>query len=301
MMFSLNWRKMVLRGFSRFPWWFLYGFSSLGAWLLYAVIRYRRKVVFRNLKLAFPNKSERERRAIALDFYRNLSDIAVETVKSDVLTAAEARERMSLQDEAGLADLYNKGRGVMVVMGHFTNFEWTAMCLELFVPHKTFAVYHPIKNGRLNAYMTRVRQKFGMTLFKMRDTYPFMLNQVEDRPLYIFMADQSPHKGKIKYAAPFFHPYTPVHLGVENLSLKCNLAVVFLTTHRLGRGRYVMRTKLLSADPSSLDRYELTRLHMKHLEEEIRKSPASWMWSHKRWKNVDRAAQVMQEEKGKET
>lgn len=294
-MLHLNWRKGLLNLTARLPWWVMYGVSSVGAWLVYAVIRYRRKVVLDNLKLAFPGKSEGERKAIARSFYQNLADIAVESVKSYRLTEAEARARMSLEDEGCIEDLYAQGRGVMLVMGHYTNFEWTAMCLELFVPHSTFAVYHPIKNDRMNAYMVKVRQQFGMTLFKMKETYPFMLNQSEERPLYIFMADQSPHRGKIKYAAPFFHPYTPVHLGVENLAKACNLAVVFLATHRVGRGRYVMRAELLCEHPNETAPYEITRRHMARLETEIRRSPSSWMWSHKRWKNVQRAEEVMHE------
>ena len=271
--------------------------STAGAWLLYAVIRYRRKVVLGNLALAFPEMEERERRKIAKRFYRNLTDIAVETIKSWRLTEAEARRRVSYEDDGLLKKLYDEGRGVMLVMGHFTNFEWTAMCLELFVPHSTFAVYHPIKNQRMNNYMVNVRQKFGMQLFKMKNTYPFILNQEEERPLYIFMADQSPHRGKVKYAAPFFHPYTPVHLGVENLAKKCDLAVVFLITDRVGRGRYVMRAQLLTEDAKGMPEYEITQRHMSLLEKEVRRSPESWMWSHKRWKNVVRGEDVMRKKK----
>src|SRR6056297_12664 len=292
-MLNLNWRKGLLHMAARLPSSVMYTFSSVAAWLLFRVIRYRRKVVLNNLKLAFPEKSEKERLDVARGFYRNLSDIAVESVKSYRLTKEEARNRISLKDGGCIEDLYAQGRGVMLVMGHFTNFEWTAMCLELWVPHKTFAVYHPIKNEQMNAYMVNVRQQFGMTLFKMKETYPFMLNQPEERPLYIFMADQSPHRGKVKYAAPFFHPYTPVHLGVENLAKACDLSVVFLATHRLGRGRYEMRAELLCEDPSTTQPYEITKRHMARLETEIRQSPSSWMWSHKRWKNVSRAREVM--------
>lgn len=285
----------MLTGFARLPWSWLYAWSTVVSWILYYIIPYRKKVVLDNLKLAFPEKTDWERRQIARDFYRNLTDIVIESLKSYRLSEAEARKRISLDDQAGLADLYDQGRGVMLVMGHYTNFEWTAMCLQLFVPQQTYAVYHPIKNERLNSYLVAVRQKFGMTLFKMKDTYPFMLNQKDKRPLYIFMADQSPHRGKIKYAGPFFHPFTPVHLGVENLAKKLDLAVVFLVTERVGRGKYVMRTELLRADPASTAPFEITRLHMKRLEEKIRQQPASWMWSHKRWKNVETAEEVMKQ------
>jgi len=292
-----NWRNSLLNLASGLPWGVLYTMSTAMAWLLYGVIRYRRKVVLRNLALAFPEMGQWERRKIARKFYRNLTDIAVETIKSRRLTKTEARNRISYEDDGLLNKLYEEGRGGKLVIGHFTNFQWTAMCLELFLPHPTFAVYHPIKNKRMNNYMVNVREKFGLKLFKMKDTYPFMLNQKTEKPLYIFMADQSPHKGKIKYAAPFFHPYTPVHLGVENLAKKCDLAVVFLITDRVGRGRYVMRAQLLTEDTRDTAQYEITRRHMSLLEREIRRSPESWMWSHKRWKNVALGEELMRKKK----
>jgi KDO2-lipid IV(A) lauroyltransferase len=293
----MTWDKIglaAIRILARCPWWMLYGISNGLSWLMYWVIGYRRKVVMGNLELAFPNKSDSERKKVARSFYINFSDIVVEVIKSHRITAKEMKQRFKVSDASLFERLHAEGRGVMVVMGHYTNFEWTAMALGLCVPQNTYAVYHPIKNRTVNDFMVRIRQKFGMTLFSMKETYPFMLGQEDDRPLYIFMADQSPHRGKIKYAAPFFHPYTPVHLGVENLAKKCDLAVVFIETHRLSRGHYEVRPTLLVEDAQSTGKYEITKRHLAALEAAIRRQPEAWMWTHRRWKNVKDAQSFME-------
>src|ERR1700753_537143 len=75
-------------GISLLPMWVLYGISDGIAFLLYAVIRYRRDVVANNLKIAFPEKTDAERQRIAKRFYRNFTDNFIETIK--LLSASPA-------------------------------------------------------------------------------------------------------------------------------------------------------------------------------------------------------------------
>lgn len=134
--------------------------------------------------------------------------------------------------------------------------------------------------------VVQIREQFGLELFDMKETYPFMLSNQDPAPLYVFMADQSPHRGKIKHYAPFFGVPTPVHLGVENLSKKCDLAVAFVKTHRVDRGRYELEAELLFDDVQHLDDFEITHRHVEVLENLIREHPDDWLWSHKRWKHA---------------
>jgi KDO2-lipid IV(A) lauroyltransferase len=77
-----------------------------------------------------------------------------------------------------------------------------------------------------------------------------------------------------------------VHLGVENLSKKCNLAVVFIDIIRVKRGFYEIEASLLCEDTTATDTYEITNTHLAALETLIQKDPANWLWSHKRWKHA---------------
>lgn len=268
------------------PFPILYLCSDFLAWLLGQVMAYRRQVVEDNLAQAFPEKSAAEREQIKKDFYRNFADILVESIKSLGVSQATMRRRMRLRNPEVFGALQQAGKGVIMVMGHQSNFEWTAMCAPLMVDQACFAVYHPLKNRRFNRLIVRIREQFGLKLFRMKNTYPFMLNNTVPTPLYVFMADQSPHKGKIKYRTRFLNRQTPVHLGVENLARACDLGVVFIEIERVKRGYYEVVAHLLFADAPSTAPYEITDRHVQALEASIRRSPHTWLWSHKRWKHA---------------
>ena len=268
------------------PFRLIYGLSNFIAWLLGAVLKYRSAVIQRNLKASFPEMSQKEQLKTQKGFYRNFADIIVESFKSLSISEKTMRKRFVLRNPEVFQKLYDQNKGLIMVMGHHTNFEWTAMSIPLVVPQNCYAVYHPLKNPRFNKLIVKIREQFGLKLFKMADTYPFMLNNPDPNPLYVFMADQSPHKGKIKYRGQFLNQSTPVHLGVENLSKKCNLAVVFIDIIRVKRGFYEIEAQLLFDKPQETETYEITNTHLRALEKLIQKDPPNWLWSHKRWKHA---------------
>lgn len=271
-----------LVSFLPFP--LLYAKSNFIAWLLGDVLHYRQDVIKGNLVRSFPEKSETELKSIQKKFYRNFSDIIMESFKSLSISEQTIRKRFKLRNPEVFQELKDQNKGVIMVMGHHTNFEWTAMSIPLLVPQNCYAVYHPLKNKRFNKLIVKIREQFGLKLFKMEETYPFMLGNEDPAPLYVFMADQSPHRGKIKYRTQFLHQDTPVHLGVENLSKKCDLAVVFIDIFRVKRGYYEIEAHLLFEDVQATADKEVTDTHVQALEKLIQKDPANWLWSHKRWK-----------------
>lgn len=276
----------LLRMMASLPLFLTHRISDASAWVLEFLVQYRRDVITQNLAQAFPQRSRREVRALRSAFYRNFTDIIVETVKSLGLSARQFQKHYYLENPEIFRQLHEQGRGVIMVMGHQNNFEWTAMGIPLLVPQTCFAVYHPLKNPVMNRLVVRIRERFGLKLFPMKNTYPFMLNNPERAPLYVFMADQSPRRDKIRYWAQFLGRSTPVHLGVENLARECDLAVVFLEVYREKRGHYRAKGKLLQEHTRNLPQYQVTEDHVGALQKMIYQDPANWLWSHKRWKHA---------------
>ncbi|MCH8546200.1 MAG: lysophospholipid acyltransferase family protein [Cryomorphaceae bacterium] len=281
---KLPWWSPITKGLSYLPFPILYGLANIIAFSL-RIFGYRKQVIEQNLLRAFPKMSKNQLHVHTVGFYRNVADIMVESIKSLSISPVALRKRVVMKNTEVLDRLHREKRGVMLVMGHYANFEWVALAMPLLVPHPTFAVYGRIKNPKVNQWVVNLRERFGLTLFQMKDTYDVMLNQTVEAPLYVFMADQAPHKGKIKYRAPFFGIDTPTHLGAENLAKKCNLAVVFIHVDRYKRGHYTITPKLLFEHPQDIEKYKITNAHVEELETQIRKKPSDWLWSHKRWKN----------------
>ena len=274
-----------LKLISLLPMSILHGLADGLAWFAYYLLRYRKKVVFGNLQLAFPEWDRAQIQKTARSFYGHLADLLVESVKSISLSEREMRQRMQLENPEIFERLKKEGKGVMLVWGHQTNFEWMATGLPLLIPQKVFAVFQPLRNACMGQKIVEIRERFGLKLFPMEKTYPFMLNNPAKDAAYIFMADQSPQKKRIKYRTRFFGMDTPVHLGVENLSKKMDLSVVFIYAKRISRGHYSLKARLLTDRPQELPEHQITDTHVRWLEEEIREEPAHWLWSHRRWKH----------------
>lgn len=268
---------------SLLPHWVLYGISDFFYFMIYHVIGYRKKVVNENLRNSFPEKTPEEITAIERKFYRNLTDIMLETVKEFTISAKSVKKRFKFVNPEEFQKHYNNNKSVMMLMGHYTNWEY-GVTAPLWVPQQCWAVYGKLENPVMDKYLVRTRERFGFTLYPMEKTYDVMLEHQQGDKLYMFMADQSPHHAKIKYWIPFLNQETPVHIGAEKLSKMLDLAVVFIDIQRVKRGYYEIKAHTLFENPKETAEHEITDKYFEILEDVIRKKPENWLWSHKRWK-----------------
>ncbi len=268
---------------SLLPHWILYGISDFFYLLIYHLFGYRKKVVRENLLNSFPEKSTAELRSFERKFFRNLTDVMVETIKEFTISTKEIKKRYQFINPSVFQHHFDQGKSVMMLMGHYSNWEY-GVTAPLWVPQDCWAVYGKIENPVMDKYLVRTRQRFGFTLYPMEETYNVMLSHQQGQKLYMFMADQSPHHGKIKYWLNFLNQETPVHLGAEKLSKMLDLAIVFIDIQRVKRGYYQITATTLYEDAKSTNEYEITHRYFEILESIIRKKPENWLWSHKRWK-----------------
>lgn len=268
---------------SLLPHWILYGISDFFYFMIYHVFSYRKKVVNENLRNSFPEKSEKEIITTERKFYRNLTDIMLETVKEFTISSKAIKKRFKFVNPEEFQKHYDNNKSVMMLMGHYTNWEY-GVTAPLWVPQDCWAVYGKLENPVMDKYLVRTREKFGFTLYPMEKTYDVMLEHQQGDKLYMFMADQSPHHAKIKYWIPFLNQQTPVHIGAEKLSKMLDLAVVFIDIQRVRRGYYEITAQTLFDKPKETAEHEITDKYFEILESVIRKKPENWLWSHKRWK-----------------
>jgi len=263
----------------------LYWLSDCLYPVVFYVIRYRKKVVFRNLRNAFPEKTEKEILILARSFYRNFCDVLVETLKMLHFTDKELARHIEYSNPEILLDLYNKGKSVIVVAAHYGNWEWMAG-LRIRSPYHTIAVYKPLNSRIFDRIMKQLRTRFGVEVVPMRNILRVLTRHADQKHLTLscFISDQSPVKEEIQYRTTFLNQDTPVYLGIEKIAAKTNQAVVFMCPEKIRRGYYQVHITLLSENPSSLPQHGLTELHVKMLEQAIRREPSLWLWSHRRWK-----------------
>jgi Kdo2-lipid IVA lauroyltransferase/acyltransferase len=245
---------------------------------------YRRKVVLQNLRNSFPEKSPAEIESICNDYYRYLCDLILETLKTLRMTAKETQQRCSFKKAEWLDKLYIEHKSIIVVMGHYGNWEWAGPCFTLNTKYQLIVIYRPLSNIYFERMMVGMRTRFGTKITPVNLTLRDMVSNRGQITATAFVADQTA-TAKNAYWTKFLNQDTAVFTGPEKLAKKFNYPVVYMSVQRPKRGYYEITPELLFADPSTTADDEISEVFTKRLEQDILKNPSTWLWSHRRWKH----------------
>lgn len=262
----------------------LYLFSDALYGLIFYGFRYRKKIVLQNLALAFPEKSEAERLKIARQFYHNLVDTFIETIKMITASHAFLEKRVKGNWEI-ISRLEKTGKSIQIHLGHNFNWEWAN---AVGVRHFTIpfvGVYMPLANQSVDRLFQQLRSKNGTKLVRathmQQDFLPFRDKQ------YILglVADQNSGHPNSGWWFQFLNQPAPFVKGPARAAIRNDTEVVFAFIHKPRRGYYevVFTTPLQAAEKTT--EQALTRIFVRYLEKVIREYPAMWLWSHRRWKH----------------
>jgi KDO2-lipid IV(A) lauroyltransferase len=266
----------------------LYLLSDFIYLVLYKLLGYRTNVVRQNLSRSFPEKSLEELRIIERKFFRHLCDVMVETTKSLVISKNELQRRfLFTQESAEILDGFAaQNRSYVIVLGHYGNWEWGVNAFALTRRPKLYGLYMPLKNHHYDQLMRNVRNRFGCGLISVK-TASQDLTQLPTNPPHAigFLGDQAarPERG---YWMTFLHQDTSVFYGTEAYARKLNYPVVYVSIDKLRRGYYQLHARIVCKNPAELNENEITEQHVRLLENDIKRKPEIWLWSHKRWKHI---------------
>ena len=270
--------------FSILPFSILYLFSDGLYFLIYRVAGYRKKVVYENLKNSFPEKTEEELTHIAKNFYRHLGDILVESLKGSSMSEAEVIKRFILKRSESLDDLYRQGRSVIVVAGHYNNWEWPGIAAGTQMLHKPVGFYKPLTNPYVDDYVKKTRVRGRSALVSITNTIEVFKTDWKEPTAFYMIADQSPSTARLAYWVKFMNQDTATLHGPEKYARVHNLPVFYADIRKVKRGYYETEFIPISENPSQTKTGEITQNFMQVLEEKIMQNPQYYLWSHRRWK-----------------
>ncbi len=272
---------------SYIPFRVIYAVSDILYYPFYYIIRYRRKIVRKNLTESFPDKSIDEIIRIERKFYHFFIDMAFESCKLISISPEKLYQRMKFTNIDVANEKLSKGESVAIFLGHYGNWEWmTSISLWLYKDTVIAQIYRKLRNKAMDKIMRKVRERTGNTCVEMRKTVRYMANAaVDSRPYLIgFIADQSPKRREAKHFVQFLNHNIPVLTGTEKTIKHYGYNPLFLTMKRVKRGYYECELTPLHDNPKSLPDFELTELYFQQLEHEIQQCPEFYLWTHNRFK-----------------
>jgi KDO2-lipid IV(A) lauroyltransferase len=274
----------LLYAISLLPMWLLYGLSDGIAFLLYAVIRYRRPVVLSNLRIAFPEKTDAERLQIAKRFYRNFTDNFIETLKLLSAGPGWLQKRLVIDNPELLDHFYDQGRKLQAHLGHLFNWEIGNAAIPSWTRYPFLVAYMPVENKVFERLFLHLRSRTGSIPLPATKLQRAILPYRHQQYILALVADQAPGGPENSYWLNFFGRPTPFVRGPERGARIADIPAIFVRFYKPRRGHYRAELITIAEHPGELPEGELTRRYRNLLEAAIRQQPDSWLWSHKRWK-----------------
>lgn len=294
---NLNFRQRVAleiiwflcRVISFTPYWFKYYlFADLIYFLIYRCLRYRVKIVNKNLHNSFPTKSEKEISVIRKDFYRYLSEVMVSTIS--LAGGAPQRSIVNEDPQSAMSKLKREthGRSWVALTAHYGLWEYFVFWAG-FADQSLVAVYHPLENELFEELFRRLRDHKNVETVPLKETIRFCLNHQEgvNGLNYVIglIADQNPPRRPNSEWFKFLNQDSIFFDGGEKIALKLKLPIYFVYQRRICRGRYELEYELIHDGVEQVEPYEITRRYIQKLERVIEQNPQLWLWSHRRWKH----------------
>lgn len=269
-----------------FPLRFHYILSDLIFFLVYYLVRYRRKVVYTNLTNSFPKKSKKEISLIARKFYRQFCDSFIETLYFDRISEDEIKKRLTLLNQEILEKFLAEGRPVILALGHYNNWEWNCSW-PLNTKYKGYVIYKRLTNKSFDRFYFNMRSRFGLIPLERADTYRKLISDQNRGQAFAsaFLMDQTPRKHEIQYWTTFLNQDTPILTGTEKVARKLDAAVLFCHIRKLKRGYNRLEFSVIAEHAKDTAPFEITEKATRMIEEVIIQRPELWLWSHKRWKH----------------
>lgn len=267
------------------PYRLFYLFSDGVFFLVFHVVGYRKKVVYNNLKLVFPEKDKAELLRIRRSFYRHMCDMFLEMIKTMGLSKEEVKKRYHIVNMELLQETL-KHKSVLAICSHYANWEWTTS-INNYIDAKGYAVYQKIGNPYFDRLFQKIRARWNTTPVTTNDTPKTMVYNERNgiRAIYGIVSDQSPQAHRASYWSSFMGIKVPIYNGAEVLARKLDMAVIFVKVSKAKRGFYEVELIPITLSGKETPKNAITEQFLRLSEEQIRERPEHYLWTHKRWKH----------------
>jgi len=281
----LSLAEKIILLLSNLPFGVLYLLSDLYFFIGSFIIRYRIKVILKNLRLAFPGESDTFYRQTTRKFHRHFADVFTESLKNLNGNPDDIFDRMKMKNPGLLQEFFDKGKSIILYGAHIGNWEWLSI-LPKHAPHKVIAFYKPLSNPLIDKLVKASREKYGVTTTPSAKAFKLLkgLNDEGIPTLTIALGDQSPPGNGPKVWIDFLGIKTAFLPGSNKMAQRLGHAMIYPHFTKTGRGFYEVDFKVISDGSEAITDDHIIENYARLLEANIRQQPHIWLWSHRRWK-----------------
>lgn len=256
-------------------------------WTAWTVFGLRKRIVLVNLRQAFPEMSEEERRNTGRDSYMNSGRFMMEFARQEKMGGDFVFRHVEVEDPRRLKALKELG-GALLITGHFGNWELFGVTCRYILEDVSFLVGRQ-SNSLVDRYINRLRSMHGIELYGRRTAVKGVLTSIRRGGYVCWLSDQD--AGDSGLVVDFFGYPASTPRGAAAFSVRLGVPVVPAVLVRKGRGpdHTLVLGEPVYPDPDlSREAAEkrITEEYTSGLEEMIKDRPDLYWWAHRRWKST---------------
>ena len=240
-----------------------------------------------NLEIAFPERSESERRALGRRSYENFALVLLDLLRSGSWGRDDLLGRIDVEGQEHLREALAAGGGAFGLSLHAGNFELVGRALPL-VDIPTTVVVRPVKNPLIQRRLARQRGSMGLQLLGHTRAAPGMLRALGRGRLVVTLIDQYSRRTRGVFV-PLFGRRCSTSAGVATLAIRKGAPIIPCYTLRTAPDRHVIRflppIEFERSGDSQRDIEALTARFNQTYEAIIRAHPEQWLWAHRRFRH----------------
>ncbi|MBW2311845.1 MAG: lysophospholipid acyltransferase family protein [Deltaproteobacteria bacterium] len=261
----------------------------------YHMDRRRRRIINANICVVFGRALDKEgRKALARESCEYLATHILELLKlHKVANPENYREFIEITGLSHLMKSVQRGRGTLVVSGHFGNFILIRYLCYLNIPPRG-AIIRELDNPYLERFFRSIMKAHNAITIRPDGAIKRMLALLPLNTVLATLADQkaggNPIVGRHGIVVDFFDIPSQTHVTAPLLARRTGAGIVPVFVVRRGTGRYRMEiNEPLELAHTSNEAHDLkinTRKLNRIFEGYIRRFPHHWFWVHRRWKDI---------------
>jgi KDO2-lipid IV(A) lauroyltransferase len=239
-----------------------------------------------NIAMAYPELPLERQREILNESYENLGIVLAELLAIPSVQREELADRVEIRGLEPILQRQHNGLPTILLTAHYGNWEYGAMAAGVHLGAPISIVYHPQSNASADRILSGYRSRFGNVLIPMGNAARTMVKLLTSGGTIGVIVDQHGVAEKDPWITFMGRP-TPTYEAPAALALRFNAPIYFSCCDRRDDGRYVVEfseVPMSDLDNSRQGVIELTKRHVRMLEDAIRRRPGQWAWQHRRWR-----------------
>jgi len=213
-----------------------------------------------------------------------MADLIVETIHGLTISEKELIKRVNVKNYQLLNDYHDKGLSIVMMTSHQNNWEWLTHCLTYLSKAEVNGAYAKLKSPFSENLMMKTRTRFGGRFIEKKVIIRDLIKRKDVIKIVGMVSDQSPVFDDKRYWTTFLNQETAFFTGSEKIARKFGMPVLYAKVDKVRRGYYEIEYIVIDEPPFNPEPDSITKGFVELVEDHIKESPSTWLWSHKRWK-----------------